>query len=119
MAKRALICSAPRAAANRLPLAAGRISARQNRAHRSRYGPAEAGGNPGVGITSSVDAPGEAALLIYILRGAPQDNIPAEIDGLRTRVRETSPFTAGRRGNEPASECKVPVAKTLLTKTNP
>jgi hypothetical protein len=73
----------------------------------------------GVGITSSVDAPGEAALLIYILRGAPQDNIPAEIDGLRTRVRETSPFTAGRRGNEPARSCKVPVAKTLLTKTNP
>jgi len=73
----------------------------------------------GVGITSSVDAPGEAALLIYVLRGAPQDNIPAEIDGLRTRVRETSPFTTGRRGNEPARSCKVPVAKTLLTKTNP
>ena len=73
----------------------------------------------GVGITSSVDAPGEAALLIYVLRGAPQDNIPAEIDGLRTRVRETSPFTTGRRGNEPTRSCKVPVAKTLLTKTNP
>ena len=73
----------------------------------------------GVGITSSVDAPGEAALLIYVLRGAPQDNIPAEIDGLRTRVRETSPFTTGRRGNEPARSCKVPAAKTLLTKTNP
>lgn len=73
----------------------------------------------GVGITSSVDAPGEAALLIYVLRGAPQDNIPAEIDGLRTRIRETSPFTTGRRGNEPARSCKVPVAKTLLTKTSP
>ena len=73
----------------------------------------------GVGITSSVDAPGEAALLIYVLRGAPQDNIPAEIDGLRTRVRETSPFTTGRRGNEPARSCKVPAAKSLLTKTNP
>jgi hypothetical protein len=76
-------------------------------------------GTLGVGITSSADAPGEAALLIYVLRGAPQDNIPAEIDGLRTRVRETSPFTTGRRGNEPARSCKVPVAKTLLTKTNP
>ena len=73
----------------------------------------------GVGITSSVDAPGEAALLIYVLRGASQDNIPAEIDGLRTRVRETSPFTTGRRGNEPARTCKMPVAKRLLTKTNP
>lgn len=76
-------------------------------------------GTLGVGITSSVDAPGEAALLIYVLRGAPQDNIPAEIDGLRTRVRETSPFTTGRRGNEPARSCKVPAAKSLLTKTNP
>lgn len=73
----------------------------------------------GVGITSSVDAPGEAALLIYVLRGAPQDNIPAEIDGLRTRVRETNPFTTGRRGNEPARTCKMPVAKSLLTETNP
>jgi hypothetical protein len=73
----------------------------------------------GVGITSSVDAPGEAALLIYVLRGASQDNIPAEIDGLRTRVRESSPFITGRRGNEPVRSCKVPGAKTLLTKTNP
>jgi len=73
----------------------------------------------GVGITSSVDAPGEAALLIYVLRGASQDSIPAEIDGLRTRVRETSPFTTGRRGNEPARTCKMPVVKTLLPKTNP
>ncbi|MFI5097460.1 MAG: hypothetical protein ACHQT6_05745 [Candidatus Acidiferrales bacterium] len=73
----------------------------------------------GVGITSSVDAPGEAALLIYVLRGASQDNIPAEIDGLRTRVRETSPFTTGRRGNEPSRTCKMPAAKSLLTQTNP
>ncbi|MFI5111112.1 MAG: hypothetical protein ACHP78_20000, partial [Terriglobales bacterium] len=73
----------------------------------------------GVGITSSVDAPGEAALLIYVLRGAPQDDIPAEIDGLRTRVRESGPFTVGRRGNEPARSCKMPVAKSLLTITNP
>jgi hypothetical protein len=73
----------------------------------------------GIGITSSVDAPGEAALLVYVLRGAPQDNIPTEIDGLRTRVRETSPFTTGRRDNEPARSCKMPVAKSLLSKTNP
>jgi hypothetical protein len=73
----------------------------------------------GVGITSSIDSPGEAALLIYVLRGASQDNIPLEIDGLRTRIRETSPFTTGRRGNEPPRSCKMPVAKTLLGKTNP
>ena len=73
----------------------------------------------GVGITSSVDAPGEAALLIYVQLGASQDNIPAEVDGLRTRIRETGPFTSGRRGNEPARSCKVPGAKSLLNKTNP
>jgi hypothetical protein len=70
----------------------------------------------GVGITSSMDAPGEAALLIYVNHGASQDNVPAELDGLRTRVRETSPFTTGRRGNEPTRSCKMPVASSPLAK---
>ncbi len=73
----------------------------------------------GVGITSSVDSPGEAALLIYVSRGASQENIPAEIDGLRTRVRETSPFTTGRRGNEPVHSCRMPVASSQLAATKP
>jgi hypothetical protein len=73
----------------------------------------------GVGITSSVDSPGEAALLIYVNHGASQEIIPAEIDGLRTRVRETSPFTTGRRGNEPARSCKMPVANSPLAKAKP
>ncbi len=73
----------------------------------------------GIGITSSVDSPGEAALLIYVNHGTSQENIPAEIDGLRTRVRETSPFTTGRRGNEPpARSCKMP-ASGPLAKANP
>lgn len=51
----------------------------------------------GVGITSSVDSPGEAALLIYVKKGAGSKNgLPLEIDGLRTRIRETGPFIAGR-----------------------
>jgi len=37
--------------------------------------------------------------------------MPAVIDGLRTRVRETSRFTAGRRGQEPEQGCKVPGGK--------
>jgi hypothetical protein len=54
----------------------------------------------GVGITSSVDSPTEAALLIYVKRGAvSQDSLPFEIDGLRTRIRETGPFLAGKDGN--------------------
>jgi hypothetical protein len=69
----------------------------------------------GVGITSSVNAPGEAALLIYVQRGASFENIPAEIDGLRTRIRESSPFTSGRRNGEPVPGCRVPVASATST----
>jgi hypothetical protein len=43
-----------------------------------------------VGITSSADAPGEAALLVVFVRGMAHDPVSAAIDGLRTRVRETS-----------------------------
>ncbi|HUL34753.1 MAG TPA: hypothetical protein VL128_12780 [Candidatus Eisenbacteria bacterium] len=68
-------------------------------------------GVQGVGITSSADAPGEAALMIYLVREEIHAAIPAVIDGLRTRVRETSRFTAGRRGNEPVQGCKVIAAK--------
>jgi hypothetical protein len=65
-------------------------------------------GVQGVGITSSADSPGEAALMIYLIRGAKRNPIPAVVDGLRTRLRETSRFTAGRRGQEPEQGCKVP-----------
>jgi hypothetical protein len=64
-------------------------------------------GVQGVGITSSADAPGEAALMIFLIRGEKYNAIPAEIDGLRTRVRETSRFTAGRRGDEPGQGCRA------------
>jgi hypothetical protein len=63
----------------------------------------------GVGISSSVDSPGEAALLIYGKRGAAQKALPASIDGLRTRLRESGPFVAGTdhgSGNT-SSGCKV------------
>jgi hypothetical protein len=68
-------------------------------------------GIQGVGITSSADAPGEAALMIFVVRGVPRNPIPTVIDGLRTRVRESSRFTAGQRGAETSSGCKVPPAK--------
>lgn len=64
----------------------------------------------GVGITSSVDSPTEAALLIYVKRGAAsQDTLPLQIDGLRTRIRETGPFVAGKdRDSANASEgCRI------------
>jgi hypothetical protein len=74
-------------------------------------------GVQGVGITSSADAPGEAALMIYLIRGEKHDAVPAVIDGVRTRVRETSRFTAGRRGQEPQQGCKVPAAIPAETAT--
>lgn len=68
-------------------------------------------GVQGVGIGSSVDSPGEAALMIFTIRGVPQDPIPAVIDGVRTRVRESSRFRAGSVGSEVQRACKLPPAK--------
>jgi len=64
-------------------------------------------GVQGVGITSSADAPGEAALMVYLIRGEKHNTIPAVIDGVRTRVRVTSRFTAGQRGLQHAEGCRV------------
>jgi hypothetical protein len=66
----------------------------------------------GVGITSSVDSPGEAALMIFTVRGVAQDPIPPVIDGLRTRVRESSRFRAGYGDSLPRRACSVPAVKT-------
>ena len=78
-------------------------------------------GVQGVGIGSSVDSPGEAALMIFTIQGVPQDPIPAVIDGLRTRVRESTRFHAGTVGSEVPRACKVaPVkasTKTAATKS--
>ena len=68
-------------------------------------------GVQGVGIGSSIDSPGEAALMIFTIRGVPHDPIPAVIDGLRTRVRESSRFRAGTVGAEVQHACKAAPAK--------
>src|ERR1700676_167598 len=70
-------------------------------------------GVQGVGIGSSVDSPGEAALMIFTIRGLPQDPIPAVIDGLRTRVRESRRFRAGSVGDEVHRVCKLAPAKAF------
>jgi hypothetical protein len=64
-------------------------------------------GVQGVGISSSLDAPGEAALMIFLLRGAAHNPIPPVIDGLRTRVRESSQFRAGTRDANRNGACQV------------
>jgi hypothetical protein len=65
-------------------------------------------GVQGVGITSSVDSPGEAALMIFLVRGAAHNPIPPVVDGLRTRVRESSRFQAGSRNGQPRAACSIP-----------
>jgi hypothetical protein len=89
------------------------------KAHQAEY--LSRPGVLGVGITSSVDAPGEAALLIYVNHGASVSGIPAEINGLRTRVRETSRFTAGRDGNSNNTTrgCRVPASNVSVAKLKP
>jgi hypothetical protein len=52
------------------------------------------GGVQGVGIGSSLDSPGEAALVVFVIRGVDRDPIPPVVDGLRTRIRESSRFRA-------------------------
>jgi hypothetical protein len=69
-------------------------------------------GIQGVGITSSVDSPGETALLIYLTRGAEHGAIPQVIDNLRTRVREGNRFRADYGGAHPKRGCSVPASKT-------
>lgn len=68
-------------------------------------------GVQGVGITSSVDSPGEAALMIFLIRGVVHPAIPPVIDGLRTRVRESSRFRAGFGDARPQRACSVPSSK--------
>lgn len=65
-------------------------------------------GVQGVGITSSVDSPGEAALMIFLIRGVAHPAIPPVIDGLRTRIRESTRFRAGLVGHSPQQACVAP-----------
>ena len=66
-------------------------------------------GVQGFGITSSADAPGEAALMIFLIRGVAHPPIPPVIDGVRTRIRESSRFRAGFGGTQPQGACSVTV----------
>jgi hypothetical protein len=68
-------------------------------------------GVQGVGIGSSVDAPGEAALVLFLIRGELHDAIPPVIDGLRTRIRESSRFRAGFGDTQQQRGCSIPAAR--------
>ena len=68
-----------------------------------------------VGISSSVDSPGEGALLIYFLRGVEHAAVPLVIDGVRTRVREGDPFRADYGGAHRRPGCSVTPAGKIQT----
>lgn len=51
-------------------------------------------GVQGVGVSLSVDNPTEAAISIYLLKGAAHPPMPAVIDGIRTRVFVSERFKA-------------------------
>lgn len=48
----------------------------------------------GVAVTASLDNPSEPAIIIYVEKGKPHASIPLEFDGVRVRVKSTSPFRA-------------------------
>jgi hypothetical protein len=76
-------------------------------------------GVQGFGVASSVDSPGEAALMIFLIRGAVHNSIPPVIDGVRTRVRESSRFHAGLDGLRPVRGCSVPTSKNAAPGSAP
>jgi len=67
-------------------------------------------GVQGVGIGSSVDSPGEAALILFLIRGVAREAIPLTIDGVRTRVRESSRFRAGLDDGDSRRFCSLSAA---------
>jgi hypothetical protein len=69
-------------------------------------------GVQGVGIGASADAPGEAAIIFFLIRGVAHEAIPATLDGVRTRVRESSPFVAGLRDQPAMIGCVMPKDRT-------
>jgi hypothetical protein len=79
-------------------------------------------GVQGVGVGRSDDAPGEAAIVIYTIKGEEHAPIPPVIDGVRTKVVEGERFRAS--GWNPQFErggtCgKTPAKSNLKAKLKP
>jgi hypothetical protein len=55
--------------------------------------------------------------MIFLVRGAAHNSIPPIIDGLRTRVRESSPFRAGSGDSSRSGACTLPPRKTPASKS--
>ncbi len=73
----------------------------------------------GVGVGASLDSPGDPALMIYVLKGKAHGAIPATIDGVRTRIKETSAFRANvahpLKSTTTGAGCRVPKTTPATT----
>jgi len=72
----------------------------------------------GVGVSASLDSPGDPALIVYVLKGKAHGAIPATIDGVRTRIKETGPFRANVAHplkSTTAAGCRVPKTAPATT----
>lgn len=71
----------------------------------------------GVGVSASLDSPGDPALMIFVLKGKTHRDIPASIDGVRTRIKETSPFRANvaHSAKTTGAGCRVPKSTPATT----
>lgn len=78
-------------------------------------------GVQGVGIGSSEDSPGEAVLMIFLIRGVAHAPIPPVIDELRTRIHESSRFRSGFGDEQPRRACSLSAtsSKSAKSKTAP
>jgi hypothetical protein len=74
-------------------------------------------GVQGVGIGSSADSPGEAALVIFLIRGVEHDAILPVNDGLRTRIRESSRFRAGLGDEQLRRACPIIAGRSKTAKS--
>ncbi len=70
-------------------------------------------GIQGVGVGRSEDNPSEPALVVYVETGKLRSPIPAEMDGVRTKIIEGDRFRAFDWGNEPkaTASCSKPSSK--------
>jgi hypothetical protein len=55
-----------------------------------------------VGVGASYDNPAEAAIVFFVTKGQPRNNLPLQVDGVRTRIVENDAFAA--RGLVSAAE---------------
>ncbi len=63
----------------------------------------------GLGVGFSLDNPDDPALIFYVSKGTPRNMIPATIDNVRIRIKETQGFYAGISNARISSGCTNPV----------